>query len=97
MNQVSGIVHADFELEQYLRELHHEVNSLVYADEDGASKENKFTGYVMELLAEAGETDGIRLCPYIKENKFENVQYKINGYAIEEGYETLDIFITHFQ
>ncbi len=97
MKQVSGIVHADFELEQYLRELQHEVNSLVYADEDGASKENKFTEYVMELLAEAGETDGIRLCPYIKENKFENVQYKINGYAIEEGYETLDIFITHFQ
>src|SRR5690606_8577472 len=46
---------------------------------------------------EAGETESIRLCPYVKENKLENIQYKINGYGIEEGYETLHIFITHFQ
>lgn len=98
MSQTTGrTVHVDFELEQYLLELYHEVNSLVYADEDGASKENKFTEYVMELLAEAGETESIRLCPYIKETKQENIQFKINGYAIEEGYETLDIFVTHFQ
>jgi hypothetical protein len=98
MNQANGTtIHTDFELEQYLLELYHEVNSLVYADEEGASKENKFTEYVMELLAEAGETESIKLCPYIKETKQENIQYKINGYAIEEGYETIDIFVTHFQ
>lgn len=97
MSQTNGTIHTDFELEQYLLELYYEVNSLVYADEEGASKENKFTEYVMELLDEAGETESIRLCPYIKENKFENIQYKINGYAIEEGYETIDIFITHYQ
>lgn len=98
MNLTTGrTAHVDFELEQYLLELYHEVNSLVYADEEGASKENKFTEYLMELLSEAGETESIRLCPYIKETKQENIQFKINGYAIEEGYETLDIFITHFQ
>ncbi len=97
MNQTSGTIHADFELEQYLQELYHEINSLVYTDEDGDSKENKFTEYVMELLAEAGETDSIRLCHYVRENKLENVQFKINGYAIDEGFETLDIFITHYQ
>jgi hypothetical protein len=97
MNQTNAILNTDFELEQYLQELYYEVNSLVYADDDGASKENKFTEYVMELLAEAGETESIRLCPYIKENKLENIQYKINGYGIEEGYETLHIFITHYQ
>jgi hypothetical protein len=97
MNPTNGTLHTDFELEQYLKELYHEVNSLAYADDDGASKENKFTEYVMELLAEAGETESIRLCPYVKENKLENIQYKINGYAIEEGYETLDIFIAYFQ
>jgi len=69
MSQIAGSIHTDFELEQYLKELYHEINSLVYADEDGASKENKFTEYVMELLAEAGETESIRLCPYVKENK----------------------------
>jgi hypothetical protein len=98
MKQTNGIIgHADFELDQYLLELYHEVNSLVYSDDDGASKENKFTEYVMELLAEAGETESTRLCPYIKETKQENIQYKINGYAIEEGYETIDIFVTQFQ
>lgn len=88
--------HADFELEQYAREVYHEVNAMAYSDNDGASKEDKFTEYIMELLAEAGETDGIRLCPYIKENRFENIELKINGYAIEDGFESVDLFITHY-
>lgn len=96
MINLSETKHTDFELEQYLLELYHEINSLVDTDEDGTSKDNKFTEYVMELLAEAGEIESIRLCPYIKENKLESIQYKINGYGIEEGYETLHIFITHF-
>lgn len=93
---MNKIQHVDFELELFLKELHHEVNALAYADEDGASKEDKFTEYVMEVLSEAGETEGYRLCHYEKENKNENIQYKINGYAIEEGNETLDIFITDY-
>lgn len=97
MNQTSRSGQSDFELDQYLLELYHEVSSLVYADDEGASSENKFTEYVMGLLSEAGETESIRLCLYIKENKLENIQYKINGYGIEEGFETLHIFITHFQ
>jgi methionine salvage enolase-phosphatase E1 len=87
----------DFELDTFIQSLYHEVQSLVYADENGDSKENKFTEYVMEILADAGETEGIRLCPYIKENKNENVQFKINGYALEEGYENIDIFISSYK
>jgi len=88
--------HTDFELEQYAREVYHEVNAMAYSDDDGASKEDKFTEYIMELLAEAGETDGIRLCPYIKENRLEKIDLKINGYAIEDGFESVDLFITHY-
>lgn len=87
----------DFELDTFIQSLYHEVESLVYSDENGDSKENKFTEHIMETLAEAGETEGVRLCCYIKENKFENVQYKINGYAIEEGYENIDIFISSYR
>lgn len=87
----------DFELDTFIQNLYHEVQSLVYADENGDSKENKFTEYVMETLADAGETEGIRLCNYIKENKNENVQFKINGYALEEGYENIDIFISSYK
>lgn len=87
----------DFELATFIQNLYHEVQSLVYADENGDSKENKFTEYVMETLADAGETEGIRLCNYIKENKNENIQFKINGYALEEGYENIDIFISSYK
>jgi hypothetical protein len=87
----------DFELDTFIQNLYHEVQSLVYADENGDSKENKFTEYVMETLADAGETEGIRLCPFTKENKNENIQFKINGYALEEGYENIDIFISSYR
>lgn len=86
----------DFELELYIQNLYHEIQSLAYSDETGDSKENKFTEFVMDKLAETGETEGARLCSYIKENKFENIQYKISGYALEEGYENIDIFISHY-
>ena len=86
----------DFELEQFVHEVYHEVNAMAYSDDDGASKEDKFTEYIMEMLAEAGETEGIRLCPYTKENRFENIDLKINGYAIEDGFESVDLFITHY-
>jgi len=87
----------DFELGLYIQNLYHEIQSLVYSDDNGDSKENKFTEYVMETLADAGETEGVRLCHYIKENKFENIQFKINGYALEEGYENIDIFISSYR
>ena len=87
----------DFELDTFIQNLFHEVQSLAYSDENGDSKENKFTEYVMETLAEADETEGVRLCHYIKENKNENIQYKINGYALEEGYENIDIFISSYK
>ena len=97
MNNAISNIQIDFELEQYIQDLFHEVNSLAFAEEDGASKEDKFTEHIMEILSEAGETEGIRLCHYEKENRWENIQFKINGYAIEDGFETLDIFISSFK
>ncbi|WP_415370911.1 hypothetical protein [Patiriisocius sp. Uisw_047] len=87
----------DYELGLFIQNLYHEIQSLVYSDDSGDSKENKFTEYVMETLADADETEGVRLCHYIKENKFENIQFKINGYALEEGYENVDIFISSYK
>lgn len=86
----------DFELEQYVHEIYHEVNAMAYSDDDGASKEDKFSEYTMEILAEADETEGIRHCPYMEENRNGNLDMKINGYAIEDGFESVDLFITHY-
>lgn len=88
--------HTDFELEQFVHDLFHEVNSLAFSDPDGASKEEKFSEHIMNILAEAGETEGVKLCTYSKENRFENIELKINGYAIEDGYESVDLFVTHY-
>lgn len=96
MSAVDLKTNTDFELALFIQNLFHEVQSLTYSDEDGDSKENKFTEHVMEILSDAGETEGVRLCSYTKENKFENVQFKINGYALEEGYENIDIFISYY-
>ena len=96
MSAVDLKTNTDFELALFIQNLFHEVQSLTYSDEDGDSKENKFTEHVMEILSDAGETEGVRLCSYTKENKFENVQFKINGYALEEGYENIDIFISNY-
>jgi len=96
MSTIEPKSNTDFELDLFIKDLFHEVQSLTYSDEDGDSKENKFTELVMEVLSEAGETEGVRLCSYTKENKLENIQFKINGYALEEGYENVDIFISHY-
>lgn len=96
MSAVDLKTNTDFELDIFIQNLFHEVQSLTYSDEDGDSKENKFTEHVMEILSDAGETEGVRLCSYTKENTFENVQFKINGYALEEGYENIDIFISNY-
>ena len=96
MSAVDLKTNTDFELALFIQNLFHEVQSLTYSDEDGDSKENKFTEHVMEILSDAGETEGVRLCSYTKENKFENIQFKINGYALEEGYENIDIFISNY-
>lgn len=96
MSAIDLKTNTDFELALFIQNLFHEVQSLTYSDEDGDSKENKFTEHVMEILSDAGETEGVRLCSYSKENKFENIQFKINGYALEEGYENIDIFISNY-
>jgi hypothetical protein len=53
---IESLKHTDFELEQYVQEVFHEVNSMAYSDEDGALKKTNSLEYIMEL-AEAGETE----------------------------------------
>jgi hypothetical protein len=89
-------VNSDFELVQYIHDLYHEVNSLAFSDEDGASKEDMFTQHILDVLSEAGETEGVRLCNYAKENRNENIEMKINGYAIDDSCESVDLFISHY-
>ncbi len=99
--------HIDFELAKFQKEIHHEVNSRASSAEEGATKEGVFSEYILEFLSEAEETSATRICYYERENRWENIECKINGYAVEEGfdgkaydgvgYETIDLFITYYK
>lgn len=87
----------NFERNQFAKELNSEVLALAAAEEDGASKEEKFTEYCLDILSEAGETEGPRICSYIKENRHENVEMKLNAFAISDGFESVDLFVSFYR
>ncbi len=87
----------DHELALYILSLHSEVDSILETEPEGATSENVFTEHILGILSDAGETDSPIRCRYEKENKNGNTEFKINGYAIDENQETLDLFITHYQ
>lgn len=87
----------DHELSLYIRSLHSEVDSILETEPEGATSENVFTEHILGILSDAGESDSPTRCRFEKENKHGNTELKINGYAIDESHETLDLFITHYQ
>ncbi len=87
----------DHELEVFIRSLHSEVDSILETEPEGATSENVFTEHVLGILSDAGYTESPITCRYEKENKNGNTELKINGYAIDENHETLDLFITNYQ
>lgn len=84
----------DLGLQKYFKDLQQEIRSLVEAEEEGASTEEKFTEYMIDFLAEAGETENAVVCTDIREDSIGRKRHKINGYALSESFETLDLFIT---
>ncbi len=66
------------------------------ANEDGDTQEQSFTRYVVDLLAEAGETENADIAYDEKALGTKN-QHKINAYALSDNYETVDLFISVFQ
>ena len=60
-------------------------------------KEEIFTELAINFLVEAQETENARECREIREDSIGRRLHKINGYALSENYETLDLFITIFR
>lgn len=93
-------------LRNYIEEIKSEVASLVYSDGEGASFEDKFTEYCIEVLDSIGKSDGARVLSYLHPNKNGSIDWKINGYSLRdlfrydnrsEHFETLDLFYTYFK
>ena len=64
--------------------------------EEGANQEQLFTQIALEMLAEAGETENATPA-YDDRELGTRGQHKINGYAMSDNYETVDLFISIFQ
>jgi hypothetical protein len=93
-------------LENYIDELKSDVESRVYSDGEGASFEDKFTEYCLEVLESIGKSEGARVLSYVHPNNYGGIDWKINGFCLKdfvkdenkkEYYETLDLFITFYK
>lgn len=93
-------------LENYIEELKSDVASLVYSEGEGASFEDKFTEYCIEVFETIGKSEGARVLSYVHPNSQGGIDWKINGYCLKdlfkdenkkEYFETLDLFLTNFK
>ena len=92
-------------LQNYIEELKSDVASLVYSDGEGASFEDKFTEYCIEVLESIGKSEGARVLSYIHPNSQGGIDWKLNGYSLQDQFKdensktyftTLNLFITNF-
>lgn len=93
-------------LANYIDELKSDVASLVYSEGEGASFEDKFTEYCIEVFESIGKSEGARVLSYIHPNSSGGVDWKLNGYCFKdfvkdenkkEYFETLDLFVTYYK
>lgn len=84
------------ELEKYYQRLNQEVYAVQTTSEDGDTQEQAFTGCCIDLLSDSGETENPALA-YDERDLHTRKQHKVNGYAISENYETVDLFISLYK
>lgn len=84
------------EIEKYYQQLCQEVTSRQLANEEGDTQEQTFTRLFLDLLSESGETENTTVA-YDEKDFGTRKTHKINGYAISDNYETVDLFITIYR
>lgn len=84
------------ELEKFYKSFTQEITSRQLANEEGDSQEQTFTRVCLELLSDAGETENADVAFDERYLGTKN-QIKINGFAISDNYETVDLFIALYE
>jgi len=84
------------EIEKYYNSLQQEIIALQESDDEGGSREQLFTHLAIDLLADCGETENATIA-YDEKDMGKRGQHKINGYAVSDNYETVDLFITIYK
>lgn len=80
-------------IDKFYSYLQEEVAVRQAASEEGDTQEQAFTRIAAEMLSEAGEVEGVTIA-YDEKEIGRKGQHKINGYAMPDDYETLDLFIS---
>jgi len=86
----------NFELNNFYQSLNSDLKTIQVTDDEGGNLEQIFTQTSVDLLAEAGETENVRVA-YDEKALGTRNQHKINAYSISDNYETLDLFISIFK
>ncbi|MDY6823472.1 MAG: AIPR family protein [Thermodesulfobacteriota bacterium] len=81
------------ELKKCHKNIQEEIKSALISEEEGGTPEQLFTEYALSALAENGETENYRVT-YDEKISKRGIEHKINGYALHENYESLDLFVT---
>lgn len=84
------------ELQKFYLSLLNDIKAQQLSEEDGGNLEQIFTQWAVDLLADGGETENVRVAYDEKALGTKN-QHKINAYSIADNYETIDVFITIFK
>lgn len=82
-------------LNKFYTELMQEIRAEQLSLEEGGTLEQLFTQHASSFMAEAGESENIRVA-YDEKVLKSGVQHKINAYSIADNYETLGLVITIF-
>lgn len=84
------------DIDRYYKLLVQEVAARQLSNEEGDTQEQAFTRLFLDLLSEAGETENTTVA-YDEKDFGTKKTHKINGYAISDNYETVDLFITIYK
>lgn len=84
------------EVLKYYQSLNQDIRATQLSEENGGNSEQIFTQIALNNLADAGETENALLA-FDKKAIGTRNQHQINGFAISDNYETLDLFITIFK
>ena len=84
------------ELNRFYQNTLQELKNIQVSRDEGGSMEELFAEWAVDLLAEAGETENVRVAYDEKALGTKN-QHKINAYSISDNYETIDLFITVYR
>lgn len=82
--------------EKYYQSFQQEIIALQESDDEGGSREQLFTRIAVDMLADAGETENTTIA-YDEKDLGKRGQHKINGYAVSDNYETVDLFISIYK